>query len=496
MPEGLRVLRPVSSLQARLMLATCVLAVAAVIAVAFAARLGTRREFVKLRKDLALSAARVPSTDPAAPAAILEGTCCGAERLATAATLLQPREVLVVFDPEGRQVAITAGTVAAAMRELQVTVTGDVLTLSALSEKGAALEHLVLQYRRPPTSVTLADGRRARLYVLPVPTPEPSSAEVFLQSVDRRLVLATALIGILAVATTWLVTRRALRPVRALQEAARAIARGDFTARVSTAGPDELAELARGFNTMAGELQRQKALRERLVHDVVHELRTPLTGLRCRIESMVDGMAPDPRLALEGASEDVSHLTRLVGDLHEISLAEANELRLDVGQVDVGPLLASAVRGTALDGDPRLQTEGGDGLVVRADPVRARQVVMNLLTNASRHTPAGGSMVLSATGQDREVHIEVRNTGSTLTDDQLAHVFDRFYRVDPSRQRSTGGTGLGLAIVRTLVNAQGGRVWASATADSVTVGFALPMGSDSAASGDRPSPSAGDDVED
>ena len=112
-----------------------------------------------------------------------------------------------------------------------------------------------------------------------------------------------------------------------------------------------------------------------------------------------------------------------------------------------------------------------------ADAVRARQVLRNLLTNASRHTPAGGTIALTARCHHREVHIDVRNTGSTLTDDQLAHVFDRFYRADPSRQRSTGGTGLELAIVKTLVEAQGGRVCATATDDSVTFRIVLPRGS-------------------
>ena len=225
MSERLRGWSPVSSLQARLLLATSVLAVVAVLAVAVAARHGTRREFVKFRQELASSVARPPSTEPMALAAVLEGNCCTAERLAAAARLLQPRDVLVVFDADGRDVWMKGGVVAATLRDLQVTASGDVLTLKALRTDGAALEHLVLQYRQPATPVTLADGRRGRLYVLSVPTPEPVPADVFLRSVDRRLVLATALIGILAVATTWVATRRALRPLRALQEAAGTIAR-------------------------------------------------------------------------------------------------------------------------------------------------------------------------------------------------------------------------------------------------------------------------------
>jgi signal transduction histidine kinase len=156
--------------------------------------------------------------------------------------------------------------------------------------------------------------------------------------------------------------------------------------------------------------------------------------------------------------------------------------------------VASAIRAAGLEGDARVRLDLLPGLSVRADAARLRQIVLNLLTNAARHTPAGGVIELRAgrgnlpAGQGpgaappsaapgvrlADVSVEVRNTGSHLDAEQCARVFDRFYRADPSRQRTTGGTGLGLAIVKHLVEAQGGRVSAASDDDSVTMGFALP----------------------
>jgi len=203
-------------------------------------------------------------------------------------------------------------------------------------------------------------------------------------------------------------------------------------------------------------------------------LRTPLTALRCRLESILDGVSADPQQAVEGAAEEVRHLSRLVDDLQELALAEAGELALARTSIDVADVIASAARATGLDADPRLQLDIASGLLARGDPVRVRQVLVNLMTNAQRYTPAGGRITVDAQNSDGEVRIEVHNTGSDLTAEQIARVFDRFYRADPARQRTTGGAGLGLAIVKHLVEAHGGRVWARA-GTGVTFGFSLPF---------------------
>lgn len=138
--------------------------------------------------------------------------------------------------------------------------------------------------------------------------------------------------------------------------------------------------------------------------------------------------------------------------------------------VALGPLIASSIGAAGLEDDARVVVESGARSMF-GDAVRMRQVLTNLLTNAARHTPARGSITVRTHSNDGRVLVDVRNSGSTLEPEQLARIFDRFYRTDPSRQRDTGGTGLGLAIVKHLVEAQGGRVWASSDAASVTVGF-------------------------
>jgi signal transduction histidine kinase len=210
------------------------------------------------------------------------------------------------------------------------------------------------------------------------------------------------------------------------------------------------------------------------VTDVAHELRAPLTALQCRLEAVQDGLAADPALAIAQARDEVLHLGRLVDDLQELALAEARELRLDVGEAPLADVIGSAVVGAGLDADARLTLDIPVGITARCDPVRARQMVLNLLTNAARHTPPGCTIAVRVEPRASEIAVVATNTGSRLEPDQVARVFDRFYRTDPSRQRVTGGTGLGLAIVKHLAEAQGGRVWAESDDRSVTVGFTLP----------------------
>jgi two-component system sensor histidine kinase BaeS len=209
------------------------------------------------------------------------------------------------------------------------------------------------------------------------------------------------------------------------------------------------------------------------VHDVAHELRTPLTALRCRLDTVADGLASDPARTLAGASEEVRHLTRLVDDLQELALAEAGELKLTIAPVSLDEAVRSAVGAASLDRDPRLHLEIEDTRV-RTDAVRLRQILINLLTNADRHTPPDGAISVRARRDSSQVVIEVRNTGSALDEEQRARVFDRFYRADPSRQRATGGSGLGLAIVKHLAEALGGSVAAESDAAGVTMRVRVP----------------------
>lgn len=465
-----------SSLRTRLLIAVSVVALTAVIAVAVTARQSTRLEFRRFQELARTRAPERVGPATAKVAALLSGRCCAADALRSAAALVGPGDAVAIFDGMNRVVALT-GPGLDNLTDVRLRVDGDRLSLDAMRHQDGYVESLALQFRSPPSEpMMLADGRAGSVSVLSLPPLEKDLPETrFLGSVDRRLLILTSAIGVLALAATWMLTRRIAGPITELGDAARDLANGNLSRRVPTRGTDEVAQLARGFNAMAAGLERQQSLRRNLVHDVAHELRTPLTALRCRLETLIDGLTPDPREALLGANEEVRHLSQLVDDLQELAQAEARELRFTPEELNVASLVDSAAHAAGLEGDRRFAREVPQNLTVRADPVRLRQVLLNLLDNAARHAPAGASVVVRAAARDGRLHVEVHNTGSSLDDEQLAMVFDRFYRADPARQRSTGGSGLGLAIVKHLIEAQGGDVSARREAAGVTFGFTVPL---------------------
>jgi signal transduction histidine kinase len=408
---------------------------------------------------------------------MLTGRCDDAAALAQAASRLAPDELLLVIDDTGSLTA-SAGVPASTLRDLRTRLTGGELSIEAVrAQPGRRMGMTLKLVGAAAPVIPCADGTSARLHIIGMPPPEimPPDA-VFLGSIDRRLIVATMIVGVVVVGMTWAIARRIVTPIAELSRAARDLAAGNPARRVDLRGSSEIALLGQSFNAMAGELERQQTLRRQLVHDVAHELRTPVTALRCRLETIVDGLSSDPRETVAGASEEVRHLSQLVDDLQELAMAEARELRLTVTEVTLAGVAVSAARAAGLEGDERLRIEIDDGLHARADVVRVRQILLNLLTNADRHTPAGGTISVRGSRREAEVVVLVRNTGSTLEPDELARVFDRFYRPDPARRRATGGSGLGLAIVRHLVEAQGGRVWAEADRAGVTFGLSLPAG--------------------
>jgi signal transduction histidine kinase len=463
------------SLQTRLLIAVGLLAVAAVLAVAAAARQGTRQEFLRFR-DVERRSLTMDGVQRAHLIAVRVGRrCCAPGVLDAAAEGLHPSLMVVVVDEASGQVIGLAGDLTSVLSRVTITREGHVVRVAAMRRKGLVVHAVELKLVEAGVPLTLLTGGAGRLYVLPFPSDElDDRAAAFLGSLDRRLIVATTGVALLALALTWMFARNTVRPIAELRAAARDLGAGDLSRRVQPAGADEVAELGRAFNTMAGELERQERMRRDLMHDVAHELRTPLTALRCRVETIVDGLAADPGQALADVRHEVLHLGRLVDDLQELALAEARALRLDVAPVSVAEVVASAVRAAGLDGDTRLHVDVAPDVVASADAGRVRQIVLNLLTNAGRYTPPDGSIALSAVRNEGTVRVEVRNTGSTLDTEALARIFDRFYRTDPSRQRDTGGAGLGLAIVRHLVEAQGGRVHASSDDTGVTVGFTIP----------------------
>ena len=463
------------SLTTKLLLAVSLLAIAAIAAVAFSARQGTRLEFKKFQEhERRISPSRIDQL-ASSMGSRLDGRCCDAAVLASAAADLTGNELVLALDAEGNTIG-AGGPGAAAVSGIRTWLAQESLYINFERNRDGLAEQVTLELiGRVPARISQADGRPALVYVLPLPARGPNPDALFLGSLDRRLLFATSLVGVAVIGVTWMLTRRIVRPIAELRRAARGLARGQLSTRVEVRGADEIAELGRSFNAMAAELERQELLRRQLVNDVAHELRTPLTALRCRLETVIDGLADDPRASVAGANEEVGHLARLVEDLQELALVEARELRLAIAAVNLADVARSAARAAGLDADPRLRLDIDPAWRARGDVVRVRQMLVNLLTNADRYTPADGTITVRGSRRDDTIHVEVHNTGSAIAPDQLPRVFDRFYRVDPARQRSTGGTGLGLAIVRHLAEAQGGTAWAKSDDGGVTVGFCLPL---------------------
>jgi two-component system OmpR family sensor kinase/two-component system sensor histidine kinase BaeS len=270
-------------------------------------------------------------------------------------------------------------------------------------------------------------------------------------------------------------------PISDLAKAARRIGQGDLDARVAARGSREQVELADTFNKMAADLQRAETLRNNLMADVSHELRTPLTVVEGNLRAALDDVYGLDAAEIANLYGQTRHLVRLVNDLRELALAENQQLPLVKQLTDVNALVAETLQ--ALD---PLAAEKGviladrtDALpAVVVDPVRVRQVLFNLLFNALRHTPAGGEITVSGAQEAGALRLAVQDTGEGLEPDQLAAVFDRFYRADKARSRETGGSGLGLAIVKAIVAAHGGQVAAQSAGKGCGSTFVvtLPVG--------------------
>jgi len=300
----------------------------------------------------------------------------------------------------------------------------------------------------------------------------------FLADVRRAIWLAALLGAAVAAVVGTLGARRITAPLRGLADAARRIGGGDLSARVEVDGDDEVGEVARTFNAMAGELRRAEETRRQLLADIAHELGTPLAVLQANVEGMLDGVvetSPEKMAALHTQVQVIARLTR---DLRDLSLAQQGRLPLDRRLLDLTALVREVTdlsRPVADDKDVTLEVSAGAPLFVWADRDRMAQVLHNLLANAVRYTDSGGRVTLTVEQSAGDVQVEVTDTGVGIAADELPHVFDRFYRVDRSRSRATGGAGLGLAVVKYLVEAHGGRVWVrSAPGQGSTFGFALP----------------------
>ncbi|MCX8250565.1 MAG: HAMP domain-containing sensor histidine kinase [Dehalococcoidia bacterium] len=337
---------------------------------------------------------------------------------------------------------------------------------------------------------TNAQGKTGQISPPPPPlaqteiAAEPQLSELA-SAFNRSLLwsgLAAAAAGIGMVTYT---TRRALAPVHVLSAAASEVARGDLSQRVDANPGSELGNLGIAFNDMAGALEDAESERRRLVADIAHELRSPLTNIQGYLEAIKDGVLEADESTVDTIYSQTKHLSALVEDLRLLALVEAGNLRLELTNADISELVsnaAEAFRPRAVDRSIKLEVTVSVGMPgTRLDPTRIRQVVSNLIENAITHTPDGGRVVVNVSPTTHTVAaiISVSDTGTGISPEDLPHVFDRFYRVDPSRNRGTGGAGLGLTIVKRLVEVHGGQVevssvFGSETTFTVQIPFAGP----------------------
>ncbi len=289
-------------------------------------------------------------------------------------------------------------------------------------------------------------------------------------------------IGLMAVLLTLaaIFSRRISAPLRQISIAAHAIAVGDHSSRAQPANVRELADLAASFNQMAEALQRADQQRRQLTADIAHELRTPLSIIKGQLEGIQDGVYEASPEQINSLLAEVALLERLINDLHLLALADAGQLPLYYESVAPATLVNEAARSfsqSAAERGVQLAVTIEAGLPeLTVDPQRITQVLGNLLSNALRYTPAGGRVEIAARACPDGVIFSVSDTGPGIDPTDLPYIFDRFYRADRSRNRSSGGSGLGLAIARRLVEAHGGQIWAESVPDQgTTVHARLPV---------------------
>jgi signal transduction histidine kinase len=306
--------------------------------------------------------------------------------------------------------------------------------------------------------------------------------QVFVNRLRWLLIGGALLAGVLGVLVGLALSRNLTAPLQRLATAARAVANRDFSRRVEVEGSAEVAEVAQAFNEMTAALAEAERQRQNMVADVAHELRSPLSVLQGNLRAILDDVYPLDKAEISRLYDETLLLGRLVGDLRELALADAGQLRLNLRPTDVSQVIRSTVENLALVAEAQevaLMAKVPDNLPpAQADPDRLAQVLRNLLINAMRHTPPGGSVTATASPGANMLEITVTDTGEGIAPEDLPRIFDRFWRADLSRARENrwaGGSGLGLSVAQSLVAAQGGQIWAESTlGEGTTLHLTLP----------------------
>jgi len=331
--------------------------------------------------------------------------------------------------------------------------------LVAVATLGVGLA-LAFALRLLPTLRLQLAGLAVLAVVLPLAAVLLSGWVMFHMGDDKKILAVMALAALTAIVAALVVARSVADAIDRVREASAELAGGDLESRAPETGPVEVAQLAASFNDMAENLHRLFDMRRELVAWASHDLRTPLANMQAMLEALEDELG-SPEEYVPALREQVGVLSGLVDDLFELAKIDAGALTLELHRLPVAPVVSSSIRGVEAEARLRgvhLASDVDETATARYAPEKVERVLMNLLTNALRHTPSDGSVAVRVESTSDEVQVAVEDTGDGLGSEARERMFDRFWRGD--RSRTTPGAGLGLAIARGLVEAHGGRIWA------------------------------------
>ncbi|MGV3345092.1 two-component system sensor histidine kinase BaeS [Enterobacteriaceae bacterium LUAb1] len=310
--------------------------------------------------------------------------------------------------------------------------------------------------------ITLEDGRVVGWIISTPPERLTRSTDINFDQQQRRTSwIIAGLSTLLAATVTWLLSRGLLAPVKRLVEATRRLAAGDYTGRVQVSSRDELGQLAQDFNRLASTLEKNERMRRAFMADTSHELRTPLAILRGELEAMQDGVRKLTLESLLSLQGEVATLSKLVEDLHQLSLCDEGALAYRKQFVNLADLLDIAVasfRSRYQSHPLTLSLHQPEQVPLFGDPCRLLQLFANLLENSLRYTDAGGTLQITLHYTTSGIQILFDDSAPGINDAQRIQIFERFYRSEGSRNRNSGGSGLGLAICQNIVEAHNGTI--------------------------------------
>lgn len=309
---------------------------------------------------------------------------------------------------------------------------------------------------------------------------ELPAEEAFIKQLRTNLLIGLGLGLAVAVILAWLLARHLSRPVNAVAKGIRALAAGDYAARLDTRGSDEIAKLGEDVNRLSSALSEHESTRKRWVSDIAHELRTPLSIITGELEAMIDGVRPLNLEHLGSVRDEVAHLSGLIEDLHSLALTDSGALAYKMQELDFNELVqmtTDSFQGRAGSKNLNLSYASPDeAVILQGDEQRLGQLLRNLLDNAVRYTDTGGHISVKLGKEKQLAVLTISDTAPGASTEECERLFERLYRMDGSRNRNSGGSGLGLAICRNIVEAHGGHIVAAPGPDGgLLITTSLPL---------------------